>query len=214
MRSISSSCSLYEERKRLNDEVLNGLEPDLFQPASDAQATATAREMVRVLDALAANLAAEQQELAHQDFVLFRELLSPVQVRETPSLLGMGITLLFSGRDVHYFPLLKHLAMPVYQIAPCMHYQDFCYCTSYWTPCWRAAPHHRQGLTSTLCLGLYTNHCLQICMQADLHASPTQAYNLGRCEKNTADGAWCARGCSRGYWWQAATRTTVTPWPS
>lgn len=34
----------------------------------------------QVLEALAANLAAEQQELAHQDFVLFRELLSPVQV--------------------------------------------------------------------------------------------------------------------------------------
>mmetsp|Transcript_21092 Transcript_21092/g.63458 ORF Transcript_21092/g.63458 Transcript_21092/m.63458 type:complete len:540 (-) Transcript_21092:1209-2828(-) len=77
--ALAKLKNLYEERKRLNDEVLNGLEPDLFQPASDAQATATAREMVRVLDALAANLAAEQQELAHQDFVLFRELLSPVQ---------------------------------------------------------------------------------------------------------------------------------------
>ena len=38
----------------------------------------------QVLDALAANLAAEQQELAHQDFVLFRQLLSPVQVRRSP----------------------------------------------------------------------------------------------------------------------------------
>jgi hypothetical protein len=36
--------------------------------------------MVRLLDALGANLAAEQKELARQDFVLFRQLLTPIQV--------------------------------------------------------------------------------------------------------------------------------------
>ncbi len=39
---------VYEERKRLNEHVLCGLEPALFQPSTDAEATATAREMVRV----------------------------------------------------------------------------------------------------------------------------------------------------------------------
>lgn len=37
--------------------------------------------MTRLLDALGANLAAEQRELARQDFVLFRQLLTPIQVR-------------------------------------------------------------------------------------------------------------------------------------
>ena len=35
---------------------------------------------MRLLDALGANLAAEQKELARQDFVLFRQLLTPIQV--------------------------------------------------------------------------------------------------------------------------------------
>lgn len=38
------------------------------------------QEMVRLLDALGDNLAAEQKELARQDFVLFRQLLTPIQV--------------------------------------------------------------------------------------------------------------------------------------
>jgi hypothetical protein len=39
---------------------------------------------VRLLDALGANLAAEQKELARQDFVLFRQLLTPIQVCPVP----------------------------------------------------------------------------------------------------------------------------------
>ena len=36
-------------------------------------------QQVALLDALGANLASEQQELARQDFVLFRQLLTPIQ---------------------------------------------------------------------------------------------------------------------------------------
>lgn len=72
---------LYEERRQLNERVVADVEPMLFTPAaSSCQATNTAAvDMLRVLEALAVNLAAEQQELARQDWVLFRELLSPVQ---------------------------------------------------------------------------------------------------------------------------------------
>lgn len=72
---------LYEERRQLNNRVLGDLEPQLFGPAaSTTEATNTAAvDMLQVLEALAANLAAEQRELAHQDWMLFRELLSPVQ---------------------------------------------------------------------------------------------------------------------------------------
>jgi hypothetical protein len=71
---------LYGQRQALNAQVLHGMQPTLFTPAAgDDGATAAAKEMVRLLDALGANLAAEQKELARQDFVLFRQLLTPIQ---------------------------------------------------------------------------------------------------------------------------------------
>lgn len=48
-----------------------------------------------MLEALAANLAAEQRELARQDWVLFRELLSPVQVPLPPHSIYVGARLDF-----------------------------------------------------------------------------------------------------------------------
>lgn len=80
-QSLQHLQELYEERQQLNSRVLSDLEPQLFGPAaSTTEATkSAAADMLQVLEALEANLQAEQRELAHQDWVLFRELLSPVQ---------------------------------------------------------------------------------------------------------------------------------------
>lgn len=79
--------------------MLHGLQPGLFAPAADnATATAAAKEMCRLLEALAANLAAEQRELARQDFVLFRQLLTPIQVGLLPSVECSS----FRGRPVAF----------------------------------------------------------------------------------------------------------------
>lgn len=80
-QSLQHLHELYEERQQLNSRVLSDLEPQLFGPAaSTTEATnCAAADMLQVLEALAANLESEQRELAHQDWVLFRELLSPVQ---------------------------------------------------------------------------------------------------------------------------------------
>lgn len=74
---------LFAERRQLNADVLNSLQPQLFDGAATVDGQDPAPALLAIMDKLSSNLREEQRSLAELDYTMFTKLLTPIQVPYT-----------------------------------------------------------------------------------------------------------------------------------